>query len=342
MNINDVLLQILRKNDQLSEQILHRNEEADLNRAPESTARSTRDHEMAEKINEEEIPELGGPTQVEISHHVDSEDERWDFDELERIEKEARDRQSELKRLRASAKEIETAKRLKKAQEEIAKLRQKTGHEEDNRRTTIQGESSKRKNSPKRYKREEERGGDVTIEIITEDDVEGRPAKRSSKARRKPSKSPKKQPVTLEESSDDSVEVLESPEILRRKLSGISLRVEDTEDESSDDDELEDDRHSRMGPKVNRKPHNSSRNPLRDADDLMAQMNGFMPFGWNSHGGSSMYTRNTHCDPYLSTLWVEPCAFSGLGIVNSGLGNLTTATISNIGNDNSVKKVYRK
>jgi len=344
MNINDVLLQLVRKNDQLSEQILHRNEEEDLQRA---TARHARDHELAQRVNEEEISQFERSTQVEIIPLTDSEDEVWHSDELEKIEKQSKDRQSELKRLRTAVKEIETAKGLKKAQQETIKSRQKTGHEEDHRGTTIQGESSKRKNNPKRHEGVAERGRNIVIEVTSEDEGVGHPAKRSSKARRKPSKSPKRQPVTSwDESSDDSVETLESPQI-RRRLSGISIRVEEIENESNDDsDEPEDNTSSasrpRKNPKVNRKPRSSSSSPLRDADDWMAHINNtFMPFGWNPHGGSPMYTQNTHCDPYLSALW-DPCAHHhGIGIVNSGFGNITTATISNIGNNNSVKKTYR-
>lgn len=48
MNINEVLVQILKKDE--SEQILHRNEEDDVMLAPESISRDASHREVAEKL----------------------------------------------------------------------------------------------------------------------------------------------------------------------------------------------------------------------------------------------------------------------------------------------------
>jgi hypothetical protein len=190
MNINDVLIRILKKDDQISEQILHRNEKHVL----ENIAREARDREMAERIQVElnsedsekrraqentgreiaekfqeegdsrkralenseaqdrEIPKPEQLKQVEMPVTVNSQTEvkRWRSDELKKIEKETKDRKSELERLRAlAACELEEANRsMKAAKEEIAQLKQALAAKEDNQRSNeIQARSSEKKSS---------------------------------------------------------------------------------------------------------------------------------------------------------------------------------------------------
>ena len=381
MNITGVLMQIVRKNDQLSEQILHRNEEEDI--------REARDREDAGKIDEEEMEKvqqdisvLERLKQVEIDHQAG--DEKWHSHELKRIEKETTDRQSELERLRLAANAVEIANRLKKAQEEeIAELKRKIAGEEDGRPTLIHAQSSKDKRDSRRKVEEEEEAEEeeeewrasVIVEEATSEEEEQVPMTRTSKLKRNSSKSPKRRPVALEYSTDDDEEYLQpkrnsktktktarqklSSNSLReddlrylrtskaktplRKASSASLRVPDTEDESTDDEEPP---PSRRSSKANRKPRSSSGSPLRDVNDLISQAQSFgLGGGFNSGPGSPMY------NPYLPTYGASfspPMGPYGYGVgmpgtvVNSGVGNITNTNISNVGNDNSVKRVYSK
>ena len=107
MNIKDVLIRVLKKNDQLSEPILHRNEEDEVK------------HTLARN---QEISKLKQLKQVEIN--CQTKDERSHSNELKRIEKETNERKSELECLRAAARELKEANRLKEAEEEeIARLK---------------------------------------------------------------------------------------------------------------------------------------------------------------------------------------------------------------------------
>ena len=104
MNINDDLTQVLKKINELSEQVFHQNEEEDeVKHTLEIRAREARDREIAEKFQDEEweISKLEQLKQVEINRQND--DGGWHFDELKKIEKESKNRKSELRRLRAAA-----------------------------------------------------------------------------------------------------------------------------------------------------------------------------------------------------------------------------------------------
>ena len=108
MNINEVLTQVLKKDERILEQILHLNDDDELEEKPERAleiiAREARNREMSEKA-----------------------------DELKKIEKEIEDRKLELERLRLVARMLEKANRLMKAEEEIAQLKRALADKEDNR-----------------------------------------------------------------------------------------------------------------------------------------------------------------------------------------------------------------
>jgi len=365
MNINDVLTQLVKKNDQLSEHILHRNEEENVKRALEITAREARDRQEAERIQAEELKAVQEITvldrlkQVEIDHQA--KDERWHSDELKKIEKETEDRQLELERLRTAASTLEIANRLKKAQqEEMDKLRRIIAAGEDSRRSnTIHAQSRKNNYTSRQQGDDEEEGwgGNVAIEGATSEEEEDvrQPARRGSKVKRNLSKSPKRRPVESDDSTDDEdVRSLSSSRIRTagRKLSSTSLPIHvETEDESTDEEEDCTHPPPRKNPRVpvNRKPRSSSGSPSRDVDDFRAQINSFMPpvklgsphrSGSNSRSSSPMYLST--CHPFSSS--IKPYGY-GLGVpgmvVNSGVGNITNTTISNVGNNRS-KTVYRE
>ena len=246
MNINDVLLRVLKKNDQLSEQILHRNEEEEEEKhaleilAREAvTAREARDREVAEKFQEEEweITKLEQLKQDEINRQIEDErrrennkaqdreiaemfqneeDERWHSDELKRIEKETKDRKKELERLRVAARELEETKRLMKAEEEIAQLKRALAAKEDNRQSNKIQERLSEKKSFRHEPVEDEEEDDVfegnfIVEEASEEEEEERPVRRSStKVKRSVSGSPRSRLVAVEYSSDDDDDDLQS------------------------------------------------------------------------------------------------------------------------------------
>ena len=378
MNINDVLLRVLKKNDQLSEQIQHRNEEEEVKHALEIRAREARDREIAEKCQEEEweITKLERLKQVEIDRLTEG--ERWHSEELKKIEKEARDRKLELERLREAASEMEEANRLKEAEEEeIAQLKRRLAAEEDNRRNNKSRSRSSETMSSSRLEDEEEDeewGGNIMVEEAS--DREEARFVRSSKAKRSASGSPRRPLVESGDSTDDDSDLqsMRSSRLgpTRRKSSSASLREEDlrsmrtgktkmahrnlsnpslharrTEDDYTDE---EDDYapSSRRSSKGKRKPRTSSGSLPRNADD--SGMGSPHWSGSNSRSGSPMYMSGMH--PYFPAYggsFPPPVGPYGYGvgmpgsIINSGIGNIINSTIANVGNDNSVvKNVYRK
>ena len=391
MNINDVLIRVLKKNDEISEQLLHRNEEEDeVKHALEIKAREAQDREIAEKFQHQEweITKLEQMKQVEIDLHT--EDDRRHSEELRRIEKETKDRKSELDRLRVAARELEEVNRLRKAEEEeIAQLKRAlAAKEEDNRRNKNGRARSSEKKRSRREDRvyeveEEEWEGNFIVEVeeaSSEEELEW-PVRRSSKAKRNASGSPKRRLVPVESTDDEEdLQSLSSsrlkasrrklsssslPEenflsarsakarMARRNLSSASLRVQDTDDDSTDTDEEDDYTPSprRKSRKVNRKPQASS----GTVDDLMAQMGLGDPrrsrSGSNSRAGSPVYMGGVHPSPYYPThggSFSPPIGPFGYGvgvpgsIINTSVGNIVNSAISNVGNDNSVRKVYRK
>lgn len=95
----------MRKNDQLSEQIQHRNDE-ELNHALAIFARYAKDREIAERLQEGEIEMVGEISKVELLTQVEIdsevEDDRWHSEELKKIEKETEDRKPEVRHIIAS------------------------------------------------------------------------------------------------------------------------------------------------------------------------------------------------------------------------------------------------
>ena len=282
--------------------MLHRNEE-DKHALEISDGR---DQEIVEKLQEAEweISKLEQLEQVEINRQT--EDQQWHSDELKKIEKEAKDRKPELERLRvaACACALEEANRLKKAEEEeIARLKRRIAAEleEDNRRRN----KIRARSSEKRSLRQEEE---------EEEEEEERPARRSSKIKKNALGSPKRRPVASKDSTDDDEEDLQSSSSARARTarwnpSSTSLRFQETEYESPEEEDDYAPPPSRKSPKVKRNPQTLSRtHPLPHiSEDLMAHFQEFMQMGpgsphWsgsNSRSGSPMYIPGMHSNPYF-------------------------------------------
>jgi hypothetical protein len=376
MNINDVLMQIMRKNDRISEQILHRNEE-EVNQALAIIA--ARDREIAERMQEEEMEKLREISKLERLQQVEvdrqAEEGRSHTEELKKIEKETKDRKSELERLRAAASAVEEANRVKKAEEEeIARLKRILAAERVRNKKNFREEDKEE---------EEEWEGDFRVEEATseEEEEEERPARRSSKIKKNHSGSPKRRPVVKEDSTDDDEEDLQylksskmrtarrkrssaslheedlqsmrssKIRMAHRNLSSASLRAQETPDDNTDEEDDYTPSPPRKNSKVKRKPQTPLGKLPRDVDDLMAQFQGFTPMGLaNPHrsgSASPMYMPGIPSNPYGAS-FTPPIIPYGYGVgmpgtmVNSGIGNITNTTIANVGNDNSVRKVYGK
>ena len=159
----------------------------------------------------------------------------------------------------------------------------------------------------------------------------------------------------LETFTDDEEESLKRSKMrtARRKLSGTPHHFEETKDRDQPTDE-ERSPSPKKNPKVVRKPQISPGSPPREVDDLMAQFQGFgTPLGGSPYGSGS--NSPMYYPPYGPPLppsmapdgygYGYGYGYGGGGpgtIVNTGIGNITHTTISNVGNDNSVKKIYRK
>jgi hypothetical protein len=353
-------------------------------------ARDARDQEMAQKCQEEEweVAKLEQLKRVESNRQT--EDEQWYSDELMRIEKETKERKSELERLRLASHELEEANRLKKAEEEeIALLKRALASKEDNQRSN-RGRSRETKSSIHEIEVDEEENEDWDVNLNVEEASEEEGEEEEQPVRRNSSNasgSPRRRLIAVEDSTDDDEDLgsLMSSRLrtAHRKLSSASLPGEDLHSVRSAkarmarrnlsstslhrDQEMEDDCYtdeediyarspSRKTPKVKRRPKTSPGTP-HNVDDLMAQLQGFTPMGTsphrsgsNSRSSSPMYMPGIHSNPYMPAYGASfspPIGPYGYGIgipgsmVNSGVGNITNSTISNVGNDNSVKKVYR-
>ena len=394
MNINDVLLRVLKKNDQISEQLQHRNEEEDEAKlALEIEAREARealDREIAEKFQNEEweISKLEQLKRIEIDRQI--EDEQWQSDELKKIEKEAKDRKSELERLRVAARELEETNRLVKAmkeEEEIAQLKRVLAAKEDNRRSNnIREQSSEKKKSSRKedhvYEEEnEEWGGSFIVEGASSEEEDEQPVRTSSKGKRNASGSPKKRLVAVDSTDDeedlqsmssrlrtarrklssaslpgDDSKSMRSAKarMARRNVSSASLRVQETEDDSTD----EEDDYIPSPPRKGRMPNRKHQTSSGNVDDLMSQFQGLgnphrsrSGSGSKSRSGSPMYMPGMHSNPYFPAYggsFPPPVGPYGYGVampgavLNSGIGNIVSSIISNVGNDNSINQGYRK
>jgi len=368
MNINDVLIRVLKKNDEISEQILHRNEEEDeVKLTLEIKAREARDREIAEKFQDEEweISKLEQLKQVEINRQT--EDEQWQSDELKKIEKETKNRKSELERLRAAARELQEANQLMEAEEEeIAQLKQALGAKEDNRGSSkTRGRSSEKKSSRQEDKVYEEdddewEGNFIVEEASSEEELE-QPVRRGSNTKRNVSGSPKRRLVPVD-STDDEGEDLQSlrssrssrlrtsrrnlssaslPEedfkssrsakarMARRNLSSASLHVQDTEDDYTD----EEDDYAPLPPRKSSKSKRKPQTPSGNVDDLMAQFQGFMPMGMGSPRRSGSNSRSGSPiyiggNPYIPNYGGSPIGPYGYGLP----GTIVNSGVGNIVN----------
>jgi hypothetical protein len=336
-----------RKCDQFSENILHWNEN-DVRRSLDITSQEALDRELAEEIHAEELKKvkeisiLDQQKQIQIDCRFRN--ERWHLEELKKIEKESNDRQSELERLRAAASAMERAKRLKNAAEELrrnnaAQLMSK-----------VQAQYSKEKSRKRKDDVDLEEQWSLMVEEASEEEDSdvGRPVRRSSKEKRKPSKSSERRSMTFTGDDEQSVKSSKTKRA-RQTPSRTSIRAEETsdEDEESTDDE-EDSRPRRQSrgksPKVNRKSRSLSNSLLFDVDDGTSQIKGFS-FLNGSHSESYLGipvfpTYGPPFSPPPGSLYGYGVGLAGT-IVNSGVGNISNTSISNVGNDNTVRKLYR-
>jgi len=138
----------------------------------------------------------------------------------------------------------------------------------------------------------------------------------------------------------------------RRNLSSASLRVQETEDDYTDEEDDYVPLTPRKSSKAKRgKPWTSFGN----LDDVMARLQGFMPMGMgsphtsasgsNSRPGSPIYIGGNPYTPMYGGSISPLIGPSGYGYGLPGLtvnSEISSIVYSNVGNDNSVKKVYRK
>jgi hypothetical protein len=318
------------KKDQITEQKLHRNEEA--KHALEIS--DGRDQEIAEQSQEEKW-ELEQLEQVEIDRQT--EDQRWysDYsDELKRIEKKAKDRKSELERLRAAACALEEANRLKIAEEEeIAQLKRALAAEEDNRRSNkIRARSSEKKST---RQEDEEWEGNFIAEEVSEEEEE-RPVRRGSRLKRNALGSPKRWDSTDEDEEDLQPMRSAKARMARRDPSSTSLRFQETECDSPEEEDDSAPPPSRKSPKVKRNPQISSRTvPLPHIlEGLTTHFQEFMPMGpgspsWSGPGSPMYMMPGMHSNPYFPMRYSSfplptgPYGYS-VGMPGTGIGNVTT------------------
>ena len=315
----------------------------------EKHALEVRDREIAEKLQKEE-------------------DEQWHSDELKKIEKETKDRKLELERLRVASRELEEENRLMKAKEEFAQLKRALA---DNRQSNkIRAKSSKKKSSIQEDVSEEEEEGDTIANEASSDVEEERPVpvRRSSTAR-----------TDVSGSRRSAMARMSRPKLSLASASLRGVQETDLEVDSTDkllDYGLG---HAPSPSRMSLSPIEYMPQTLSGTLPYNAsvdEIQGFTPpimelgspySGSNLRSaslGSSIPISGMYSDPYLQTNMgsssssLSPPAgpspshypnhsvplmpLAGLGsIVSSGSNNLINSTISNVGNDNSVTKVYR-
>ena len=379
MNINQVLGQLVKKGDQLSEQLSYLNDNED---------HEARYWKQADDIYCEEesktVKEIPQPRRVKHDLQAQAEDERGHSDKLKKNQEEMIDRQARMERHRVAVEKanlmkkaqedeiaelrrkiadqqssverhqitFEKANLLKKAQEnEIAELRRKIAAGEDNQRhTTIQAQSSKKKKSQRRQDEaevEDERRGNFMPMVAEENTSEGevkQPVRRSPKVMNT-SKSSRR------EDMDDVRSLSSKLRTTRLTPSNTSLHAEETEEESPEEESTDEEAEyelppSRRNPKVNRKPQSpSSASPRHDVDDQWRETN-FKTSRRRGWGGrsNSLPTAPTYSQPHGAYLQPPMGHYVGAPgtTVNWGVGNTTNTTISNVGNNNSIEEVYCK
>lgn len=370
MNINEVLVQLLKKNEQLSEQILSRNEDEEVRVALESSARDASDRELAEKLQKEELEIL-----KEYDRLKRIQEEQLQVEEARKIEKGNKDLQSTLEPRRATGTSMEMEQR-------IAEMRRKLAAEQDKvQSATIRGESSRKtQNFRKKATVEDEEEGECEVNFVfeaatsaeeDESDV-GRTVRKNSGARRNPSKLATRHVLSEEESTatdDDDVSVRflgSSKKTAHKKLSRSSLREEKLRStksttaqtrrsprvEDTDDEEAHAPPSRKNSPKVTRKSQSSSHSLPQDMDDFVEDFEGFSRSGGSkSRSRARVHISGIHSNPCFQTHGISfspPLGPYGYNVdlpgltINSGIGNIVNTSLSNIGNDNSVNKFYRK
>jgi hypothetical protein len=374
MNINDVL----KKDEQNSKQILHRNEEEEEEEEEEMhpqeiivhdseardreyaqkmrnesahpveiRMREAQDREYAQKLQNEWKEEHGEIAEKfweekharevqdrEMAEKMQKEeDEKGHSDKLKKETKEL-----ERDRLRVAARELEEVNRLMKAEEEIVRLRRKLAAKDS------QEQWSKKKNfrlEDEVDEEEEEEGDFIANEAFPIDEEE-----RFVPVRRR---------YTVAARTDASGSRKSAMASLRMPPQETDLRVDST-DEFGLLDYVSDHAPSPSGTL----PHNV------DAQIQNFTRMGLGPYGSGSNSGSRSgsllgspisYNSGVHSNPYFptnggssSSSISPPTGPYGYGVgmpgpgsvVTSGSNNVVNSTISNVGNDNSVKKVYRK
>ncbi|KAF8800779.1 hypothetical protein BYT27DRAFT_7262615 [Phlegmacium glaucopus] len=335
MNINDLLMQLVRndesRNDVLvqvlknTEQILDRNEEEDVKRAQEITAREYTDREEAERIHGEELKAAKEFLGVDRLNQVETDyAERRHTDELKKIEKETKEGQSELERLQTASRPQN--KKGKWRENVIAVVTSSEEEEEAGRPVRSSKAKSKPSKSPKRRLVS---SSDSTDDV--EEDVQTRVPATSS--RKKSSRLQDEEEEWQRNSVAEEARLKEEEEVrppVRKSYKAKRNPSKSTEDEYTDSEEEEGykRRAPRKSPKVNRNPRSSSSSLPPAVDGLMSQFRSFTP-GWSEYPPM-----------YPTTPFIGPYGYGPGTVVNSGVGNITNTTISNAGNDNSVKKVY--
>ena len=111
----------------------------------------------------------------------------------------------------------------------------------------------------------------------------------------------------------------------QQKVSSTPLHFEETEDQPIDEEKSP---PPKKGPNVARKPQIPPGSPSHEVDDLMVRFRRPLTSDHGSSFNSPMYYGYGGGVPGT--------------VVNTGVGNITGTIISNVGNDNSVKKVNRK
>ena len=192
---------------------------------------------------------------------------------MKKIQKEAKDRKSDLERLRVAVRELE------EAEEEIAQLKRALAatSKEDNRLYRQEGKVDDEKD-------EDCEGNSVVESEAASKEEEERPVRRSSKVKMNAPGSINRRLVAVKNFTDDDDDDLHSTCVksaeARRKLSSAFLREDDCLDTEEEVDYA-------PPPKAKRKCQTSSGARPRYADDLMARFQDFTPMGLGSNVRSS-------------------------------------------------------
>ena len=305
---------------------------------------STQEDEFENELGARTNPRSGG---LETSTDDDTDEE------LKKREK-GKDRQSELERLRAAAHAMEMANRLAE-EEEMADLRKKIAA---GRRSTMpQPQPStnmcstqkdefedelERKTNPRRSPT----GLHGRLETLTDDDIDEEELKRKKGKDRQTELERLRAAAHAMETANRLAEEEEMADLRRKIAAGRRSTMpqpQPSTNRSSTQDEFEDELRRRTN------PHRSPTGSTREMEDLMAQFQGLgTPLGSSPHGSRSsspMYFSPYHGPGSPLPPSTAPGYGYGYGPYGGGVpgvGSITNSIISNVGNDNSVKKVYRK